>query len=151
MALKTDYKDDIPAAGTNRKYTMITNSDSTITLEDATEYQQTGDAFGAKDINATNIEVNKLESIKSVTLKANEWTGSAAPYQQIVTVDGIRSTDSPVLVSLLTDGASEATQKAYSKAFGIVSSGTGSTSDGSVTFKVYKKPTTDITVGLKGV
>ena len=101
MALKTDYKDDIPAAGTSRKYTMITNSDSTITLEDATEYQQTGDTFGAKDINATNIEVNKLEGVKKVTLKANEWTGSAAPYQQIVTVDGIRSTDSPVLVSLL--------------------------------------------------
>lgn len=151
MALKTDYKDDIPAAGTSRKYTMITNSDSTITLEDATEYQQTGDTFGAKDINATNIEVNKLEGVKSVTLKANEWTGPAAPYQQIVTVDGIRSTDSPVLVSLLADGASAATQKAYSKAFGIVSSGTGATSDGSVTFKVYKKPATDITVGLKGV
>jgi len=68
-----------------------------------------------------------------------------------VTVDGIRSTDSPVLVSFLADGASETTQKAYSKAFGIISSGTGSTSDGSVTFKVYKKPATDITVGLKGV
>ena len=151
MALKTDYKDDIIATGTQRKYTQTTNSDGTVSFTDSTEYQQTGDTFGAKDINATNIEVNKLEGVKKVTLKANEWTGSAAPYQQIVTVDGIRSTDSPVLVSLLADGASEATQKAYSKAFGIVSSGTGSTSDGSVTFKVYKKPATDITVGLKGV
>lgn len=149
--LKTDYKDDIIANGTKRKYTQTTNSDGTISLTDATEYQQEGDDFGAKDINDTNIVVNGLKGVKSVTLKANEWTGSAAPYQQIVTVDGIRSTDSPILVSLLTDGASEATQKAYSKAFGIVSSGTGSTSDGSVTFKVYKKPTTDITVGLKGV
>ena len=54
-------------------------------------------------------------------------------------------------VSAMEDGADLAAQKAYSKAFGILASGTGITADGSVTFKVYKKPTTDITVGLKGV
>ena len=37
------------------------------------------------------------------------------------------------------------------KAFGIVSSGTASVGDGTATFKVYKKPVTDIVVGLKGV
>ena len=133
--LKTDYKDDIIANGTKRKYTQTTNSDGTISLTDATEYQQEGDNFGAKDINDTNIVVNGLKGVKEAALLAAGWTGSEAPYQQIV----------------LADGASEAAQKAYSKAFGIVSSGTGTTSAGSVTFKVYKKPTTDITVGLKGV
>ena len=42
-------------------------------------------------------------------------------------------------------------QKAYSKAFGIVSSGTASVGNGTATFKVYKKPVVDIVVGLKGV
>ena len=37
------------------------------------------------------------------------------------------------------------------KAFGIIASGTGTTAAGSVTFKVYKKPETDIMIGLKGV
>ena len=66
-------------------------------------------------------------------------------------VDGVTAEDNPILVSALEDGADLVTQKTYSKAFGILASGTGTTVDGSVTFKVYKKPTTDITVGLKGV
>ena len=151
MKLKTDYKDDIIATGTQRKYKQTSNSDGTIALTDATEYQQEGDSFGAKDINDTNIVVNALKGVKEATLLAAGWTGSEVPYQQIVLVDGVTEDDSPVLVSLLEDGASEATQKAYNKAFGIISSGTGVTSAGSVTFKVYKKPVTDITVGLKGV
>ena len=55
--MKTDYKDDIIATGTQRKYAQTTNSDGTVSFTDSTEYQQTGDTFGAKDINATNIEV----------------------------------------------------------------------------------------------
>ena len=37
------------------------------------------------------------------------------------------------------------------KAFGIVSSGTAVLGDGVAVFKVYKRPETDITVGLRGV
>ena len=66
-------------------------------------------------------------------------------------VDGVTAEDNPILVSALEDGADLAAQKAYNKAFGILATGTGTTADGSVTFKVYKQPTTDITVGLKGV
>ena len=86
-----------------------------------------------------------------VTLLASKWSGSTAPYAQTVFVPGITSNDSPVLVSMLADGANSTTQKAYIKAFGIISSGTAATGDGGVTFKVYKKPATDCTVGLKGV
>ena len=59
--------------------------------------------------------------------------------------------DNPVMVSMLAAGASPDTQKTYNKAFGIICSGTGTTANGSVTFSVYSKPTTDITVGLKGI
>lgn len=86
-----------------------------------------------------------------VTLKVADWAGNTAPYSQTVTVAGMTEADNPILVSALDDGATEATQKAYIKAFGIVTSGTATTAENSVTFKVYKKPATDIVVGLKGV
>lgn len=87
----------------------------------------------------------------AIALKAAGWAGSAAPYTQTVQLEGISEDCNPFMVSMLADGASEATQKAYNKAFGIVAAGTGTTGNGTVTFKVYKKPEIDLTVGLKGV
>ena len=43
-----------------RRYRVIENSDGTISLEDVTEYSQTGSDFGAFDINQINEEVNKM-------------------------------------------------------------------------------------------
>jgi hypothetical protein len=100
---------------------------------------------------ATKGYVDRQNSIKSVTLTAAGWTGTTAPYTQAVKVDGITEDDNPVMVSMLSAGASPDVQRAYNKAFGIICSGTGTTADGSVTFSVYSKPATDITVGLKGV
>ena len=100
---------------------------------------------------ATKGYVDRQNSIKSVTLTAAGWTGTTAPYTQAVKVDGITEDDNPVMVSMLAAGATPDTQKAYNKAFGIICSGTGTTANGSVTFSVYSKPTTDITVGLKGI
>ena len=74
--LKTDYKDDIPAAGVSapRKYQMIDNGDGTVSFSDATEYQQTGDPFGGSDINATNTAVNKCTEYVAGTLAAGSTT-----------------------------------------------------------------------------
>ena len=65
MALKTDYKDDILNIETNtkRKYTFIDNGDGTYSMEDVTDYAQTGDIFGAEDINKTNVAINILEEV----------------------------------------------------------------------------------------
>lgn len=58
MSLKTDYKDAIPPS-TGRVYRHTYNTtDGTMTLEDVTEYEQVGDAFGAADINAVNEVAN---------------------------------------------------------------------------------------------
>ena len=96
-------------------------------------------------------EIERSEHVTLVTLTAVGWTGTVAPYSQTVTVSDAKESMEPILVSALADGASEAVQKAYSKAFGLVSCGTANVGDGTATFKVYKKPATDITVGLKGV
>lgn len=96
-------------------------------------------------------EVKNIEQIQAVTLYASGWSGSAAPYTQTVSVDGLTSEDGPICVSLLDPDATLSTQKAYVKAFGIITSGSAVIADGKVTFKVYKKPSTNINVGLKGV
>lgn len=147
--LKTDYKDAMYDGA--RKYRITANADGTSGIVDETAYTQEGDPFGANDINATNVTINRQEHVTLITFTAAEWTGDAAPYEQTVAVEGVTAADNPMLVSALEDGADLATQKAYSKAFGILASGTGTTADGSVIFKVYKKPATDITVGLRGV
>jgi len=149
MALKTDYKDDGFAG--NRKYRMITNADGTMSFEDVTPYDPVGDSFGAKDINDTNKAINRLDHVTEVSLTAAGWTGSAVPYTQTVTVAGATADMEAMVVSALADGATGAVQEAYNKAFGIVVSGTASLGNGTATFKVYKKPTTDIKIGLKGV
>lgn len=149
MALKTDYKDDVFEG--NRKYQITQGTDGYSEILDKTVYVQEGDMFGAEDINATNQAINALNNTVTVTLTAAGWTGSAAPYTQTVSVSGATEDTEAILVSALADGATLDTQKAYIKAFGIVSSGTASLGDGTATFKAYKKPATDITVGLKGV
>ena len=59
--LKTNYKDDVLDTSKNekRKFRMIQNDDGTVSFDDATEYTQQGDAFGAADINATNAKINE--------------------------------------------------------------------------------------------
>lgn len=93
----------------------------------------------------------RMIEFTQVTLTADGWTGDAAPYSQTVDASTIVETDNPLLISALEDGAAPDVQKAYNKAFGIVASGTGTTGNGSITFKVYKKPVSDITVNLKMV
>ena len=96
-------------------------------------------------------KIAKMNYVTEITLTAAGWAGSAVPYTQTVAVEGMTAECNPDLVSLLADGANEATQKAYNKAFGLVAAGTGTTGNGAVTFKVYKQPELDIIVGLKGV
>ena len=58
--LPTNLKDDIldSSVNTRRKYRMIENGDGTYSFDDATEYSQVGDEYGAGLINETNKQVN---------------------------------------------------------------------------------------------
>ena len=148
MALKTDFKDDIFEG--NRKYKLSQDGEGNTEIQDVTAYSQEGDIFTAEHINATNEAVNRLNSAPiRVPLAAAGWTGESAPYIQTVQAQGIMAEDTPLLVSQLADGAPLDVQQAYSKAYSIVAAGTGTCGAGTATFKVYKKPATDIIVGLK--
>lgn len=74
--LKTNYKDDVLDTSKNekRKFRMIQNDDGTVSFEDATEYTQQGDNFGAADINATNAKIN--EQSQSLTNLKNPAKGT---------------------------------------------------------------------------
>lgn len=60
--LPVNFKDDVidTTISDKRRYNLIENSDSTISLEDVTTYTQTGSNFGAEQINQTNGAVNAL-------------------------------------------------------------------------------------------
>lgn len=122
-----------------------------ITVQRASQITVTVSPAGAASVQDLENLKAEIRRIIPVTLTAAGWSGSAAPYTQSASAAGITEADNPMLVSMLADGADLDTQKAYSKAFGIVASGTAVTGNGTVTFKAYKKPETDIVVGLKGV
>jgi len=99
--------------------------------------------------NATLIKQEK--HVTEVTLTAAGWREENGLYIQTVSVPGAEKNIDPVLCSALADDADVETRKAYKKAFGIISGGSGSVGAGTATFKVDKKPATDCTVGLRGV
>lgn len=63
--LKTNYKDYI-APSTGRKYKPTYNTDGTITFEDVTKYQQTGDQLGAAGLNAITAAINRLTPVGTI-------------------------------------------------------------------------------------
>lgn len=63
--LRTDYKDDVFSG--NRKYTMVTNQDGTVSFVDQTDYTQVGDYYGAAQINEQNQTINEKGIVVSST------------------------------------------------------------------------------------
>lgn len=103
--LKTNYKDDVLDTSVNekRKFNMIQNSDGTVSFEDVTEYTQTGDSFGAADINATNAAVNDVNSnLSSNTVNGVTYckVGSARLLQVYSNLNNISSALSELGVEL---------------------------------------------------
>ena len=72
--LKTNFKDDVlnTDVNTKRKYQQTFNSDGTVSLDDVSVYSQTGDNFGAQQVNGTNEAVNNIYSERVVDLDALE-------------------------------------------------------------------------------
>lgn len=85
MALKTDYKDDILSSEMQGKrmyeITYANGGKEYVSIKDISTYDQTGDVFGAKDINETNDAVNK-----KLPLSGGAMTGSLV-FQKIASLD----------------------------------------------------------------
>lgn len=101
-------------------------------------------------------EIQRQDKINAAYLEAALWQGDQPPFTQRVYPTEPseylgREDVTAVLFSLLEEGADEETQKAYNKAFSIVCSGIAKHDDQGLLFTVYKKPKTDLVVGLRGI
>lgn len=74
MALPINYTDDVFEG--NRKYTLINNTDGTISLVDVTEYSQEGSPIGAAQINAITGEVNAVQENLADAVTEEELTSA---------------------------------------------------------------------------
>lgn len=115
--------------------------------DNATGEEQKTNAYSISKINEL---LNNIERVVTVNFTAEGWVGEEAPYTQTVEVEGLKSTDRPLLVKAKDSSLDAVNAKAYNKAFGFISDGAGETGDGTLTWTVYKKPTIDIKIGLKG-
>lgn len=95
QTLPVNFKDDILASsmGGKRRYNLIQNSDGTYSLEDVTDYTQTGSDFGAGQINATNQAVNEscdkanvIDSLDDIV--ANQASGKIAGAKAVAELNG---------------------------------------------------------------
>ncbi len=93
--------------------------------------------------------ISDAQRVDSVTLTAAGWTGSAAPYEQTVALEGINAEDVPDVGVIYPEGCTRAQQKAINKAVSYLYD--IETGNDTVTFRATVKPVTEITIGLKGV
>ena len=93
--------------------------------------------------------IDMAKKVIEITFLLNNWTSNSdGTYSQTVNNSEIKSSMNPDLVSMLSSGATPEEQKTYMKNFSILCQGVGNTANGSVTYKIYKQMTGDITVGL---
>ena len=87
MALKTNYKDALWDG--DRLYQVADAGSGKSTIKDVTIYTQMGDPFGAKDINDTNTEVNKLSedmtSLKKSVSDGKALVAAAITAKKVIT------------------------------------------------------------------
>lgn len=144
--LKTDYVDAVFTG--NRKYTMTNNSDSTISLTDATSYTTEGTSFGASDINATNTAVNALIGSVNVNVTTGSWTASGGVFYKEFAVTGMRATDTPVVSLYIPNATAKATAKSYQKMFSYINN--IETYANKIRIYVHTAPTAAFTITIKG-
>lgn len=102
-------------------------------------------------IDALETKVSGQEtSVIMLTLSRSGWTAGNGFFTQQVNNTKIKESGTYQIVSALAYDADQAAVKTYQKAFGIVMGGMAKPVNGGVIFKVWKKPETDITVGVLG-
>ena len=96
-------------------------------------------------------------SIRTVTLKAGDWSGyqddfGGYIYHQTVDVAGVTEDYTPTLVKYTRSDFDTGLMTQYNRNFSIIAAGRGVTGNGTITWFCYgDKPTTNITIGLRGI
>lgn len=95
---------------------------------------------------ALNDEIKKSTKVRNITLRVTNWQNDNNVFLQTVSVDGVNENDIPVGSTVIPKAANKDYKKSAECIDGF------NTENGSITFYCNKKrPTTDVTVMLKGV
>ena len=152
MYQQKTWKDRISEFPSRRMLTGDGGTTETVTvLRDEGNVSVEGDEWNAANMNDLEERINQAftESL-DVTLPAGSWVQNGATFSQRVVNSRFTEESEPVMYSLI-NGLTAAQQQAYIKAYTFVSCGYAITDNGGCTFYAYTKPTTTITVRLKGV
>lgn len=88
-----------------------------------------------------------MASLYSSTIPYTSWTGSSAPFSNIVTVSGIKATDTPIIDIVLT--GTYLTDEAMVEDWGTIYRAV--TSVDTITFYATEIPVADINIQIKVV
>ena len=109
-------------------------------------------AIDGEAIDELRNSLDIAKKIIPVTFNLAGWKSvngdNSAPYVQTVINEELKSSMNPDLVSMLDENATPEEQEVYNKNLAIISQGVGTVNNGSITYKVYKLPSADITIGL---
>lgn len=100
-------------------------------------------------VTALQDKVSGMLHTVDITVPASGWS-SAAPYTQVITVAGMKASDTPLIGPAIDKATSAADVKAYKKVAGLIDG--GDTSDGAI--EIYcntARPSVDAKIRLMGV
>lgn len=97
-------------------------------------------------------QIYRMEQVTEVTLLAEKWMPDGfGRFTQVVEVFGSTADSSALLVSVISNNSNQSEWLAYTKAFSIISTGYAELLDNLAIFTVWKRPTSDIVIGLRGL
>lgn len=109
-------------------------------------------AIDGEAIDELKNSLDIAKKIIPITLTLAGWKSvngdNSTPYVQTVINEELKSSMNPDLVSMLDESATPEEQEVYNKNLAIISQGVGTVNNGSITYKIYKLPSADITIGL---
>jgi len=160
---KVPYIDHIPKGShfileTNDEIKRLTANDIIKTVSQAI----LGENTKLQTVSGVVEQVEKCianDTIHHVSIPLSGWRdsngaeltfSSQAPFTQVINAPWVTENSFPELYSDMDDNISTTQYKNYSKTFSILTTGLATTANGSITFKIFKRPTTDINIILKG-
>jgi len=157
VEIDSDLQDHITENASTSKvgHVKLSSSTSSTSETEAATPKAVKSAMDILQNNLSNHE-NKVASasvlghvyhtVYNVTLDTS-WSGSSAPFSKTVTVNGIQSSDTPIIDVVMSDTYS--TDEVRTEAWGYIYRAV--TANGSITFYATEKPTVSLPIQIKVV